>query len=187
MAKALASGNCRLYADREAVFVEPGADDWVTAVHCVDGAGAWHSYAGRAFVLACGAVHTPRLLLASANGHAPDRLDFMAGKSRAILQAIGVERIVEEQGTYYRFASTHVFGTCRMGRDPQKSVVDPYCCSHRWRNLHRRCQRFPELRRRRGSVADDRRPGFALRRHRCRPTWRVIRAAAMAFRSCRSS
>ena len=63
------------------------------------------------------------------------RLEFMARKSREILKASGVEQIFEEYGTYDMFSSTHVFGTCRMGRDPRASVVDPYGRSHRWRNL----------------------------------------------------
>ena len=63
------------------------------------------------------------------------RLDFMAKTARAILEAAGVTELVEEYGTYDAFNATHVFGTCRMGPDPATSVVDPYCRSHRWRNL----------------------------------------------------
>ncbi|MDH3527791.1 MAG: GMC family oxidoreductase, partial [Gammaproteobacteria bacterium] len=63
------------------------------------------------------------------------RLAFMAKTAREILEASGVKELVEEYGTYDYFSSTHVFGTCRMGRDPEDSVVDAYCRSHRWRNL----------------------------------------------------
>ncbi len=63
------------------------------------------------------------------------RLDFMAGQVRAILKASGVDELVEEYGTYDAFSATHVFGTCRMGRDAESSVVDSDCRSHRWRNL----------------------------------------------------
>ncbi len=63
------------------------------------------------------------------------RLDFMAGRVRAILEASGVKERVEEYGAYDAFSSTHVFGTCRMGRDTENSVVDRDCRSHRWRNL----------------------------------------------------
>lgn len=63
------------------------------------------------------------------------RLDFMSGKCRDILRACGVSELFEEYGTYDMFSSTHVFGTCRMGRDPSHSVIDPDCRSHRWRNL----------------------------------------------------
>jgi choline dehydrogenase-like flavoprotein len=63
------------------------------------------------------------------------RLEFMAAKSREILNASGVEKIFEESGTYDFFSSTHVFGTCRMGTDPENSVLDGYGRSHRWKNL----------------------------------------------------
>lgn len=63
------------------------------------------------------------------------RLHFMAETSRRILEAAGVERLVEEYGAYDNFNATHVFGTCRMGSDARTSVVDAACRSHRWRNL----------------------------------------------------
>lgn len=63
------------------------------------------------------------------------RLTFMAEKCREILQAAGTAKPFEEFGTYDTFNATHVFGTCRMGADPRRSVVDPDCRSHRWRNL----------------------------------------------------
>jgi choline dehydrogenase-like flavoprotein len=63
------------------------------------------------------------------------RLDFMAKMSRRILESAGVEKLFEEYGTYDAFNATHVFGTCRLGSDPLTSVVDPYCRSHRWKNL----------------------------------------------------
>lgn len=63
------------------------------------------------------------------------RLRFMAETCRRILDAAGTEELIEEYGAYDNFNATHVFGTCRMGTDPAESVVDPYCRSHRWRNL----------------------------------------------------
>ena len=63
------------------------------------------------------------------------RLDFMARTCREILDAAGVEALLEEYGNYDTFSATHVFGTCRMGNDPRQSVVDRDCRSHRWRNL----------------------------------------------------
>jgi len=63
------------------------------------------------------------------------RLRFMAETSRRILDAAGVEKLIEEYGAYDNFNATHVFGTCRMGTDPRESVVDASCRSHRWRNL----------------------------------------------------
>ena len=63
------------------------------------------------------------------------RLRFMAETCRRILKAAGAETLIEEYGAYDAFNATHVFGTCRMGSDPERSVVDPVCRSHRWRNL----------------------------------------------------
>lgn len=63
------------------------------------------------------------------------RLSFMAQKCREILYASGVEELIEEYGTYDFFSSTHVFGTARMGQNPETSVVNPYGQSHRWKNL----------------------------------------------------
>ncbi|HEB78964.1 MAG TPA: GMC family oxidoreductase [Rhodospirillales bacterium] len=63
------------------------------------------------------------------------RLEFMAGRCRDILKAVGNVELIEEYGSYDFFSSTHVFGTCRMGLDPEASVVDPHGRSHRWRNL----------------------------------------------------
>lgn len=64
------------------------------------------------------------------------RLSFMRQKCREILDASGAGAPFEEDGTYDYFNSTHVFGTCRMGTDPNDSVVDPWCRSHRWKNLY---------------------------------------------------
>ena len=64
-----------------------------------------------------------------------DRLEFMAAKSREILEASGAGELLEEYGSYDFFSSTHVFGTCRMGSDPETSVVDAFGKSHRWKNL----------------------------------------------------
>lgn len=64
-----------------------------------------------------------------------DRLLFMAAKCREILAACGVAELFEEYGTYDTFNTTHVFGTARMGNDPNDSVVNSHCRSHRWKNL----------------------------------------------------
>ena len=64
------------------------------------------------------------------------RLEYMAGRCRELLIASGVDTLVEEYGSYDLFSATHVFGTCRMGRDPERSVVNADCRSHRWANLY---------------------------------------------------
>lgn len=63
------------------------------------------------------------------------RLDFMSRRTREILLASGVKKIIEEFSAYDLFNASHVFGTCRMGSDPEQSVVDRFCRSHRWQNL----------------------------------------------------
>jgi choline dehydrogenase-like flavoprotein len=77
--------------------------------------------------------------LARIHSHLDDtavrRHAFMARKAREIVRAAGVEKIVEEHGTYDMFNASYVMGTCRMGRDPRDSVVDRDCRSHRWKNL----------------------------------------------------
>jgi choline dehydrogenase-like flavoprotein len=64
------------------------------------------------------------------------RIAFMAARCRELLNASGVETLVEEYGSYDLFSATHVFGTCRMGADSAQSVVNADCRSHRWRNLY---------------------------------------------------
>jgi hypothetical protein len=62
-------------------------------------------------------------------------LDFMAKTAKEILKASGAEEIVEEFSAYDFFSATHVFGTCRMGKDAEKSVVGPDLRSHEIKNL----------------------------------------------------
>ena len=53
-----------------------------------------------------------------------DRLRIMRGTIRGILDAAGVDEIVEESGTYDEFGASHVFGTCRMGTSGEPAVTD---------------------------------------------------------------
>jgi choline dehydrogenase-like flavoprotein len=62
-------------------------------------------------------------------------LDFMSKTSKEILKASGAGEIVEEFSAYDFFSASHVFGTCRMGKDPEKSVVGPDLRSHEVKNL----------------------------------------------------
>ena len=64
------------------------------------------------------------------------RLSVMMEKVEQILKAADVEQIIERRSSYDTFASTHVFGTCLMGSNPNQSVVNPNGRSHRWRNLY---------------------------------------------------
>jgi choline dehydrogenase-like flavoprotein len=63
------------------------------------------------------------------------RLRFMARKTHELLAASGASQIFATSSSWDWFGATHVFGTCRMGGDPQSSVVDASGRSHRWRNL----------------------------------------------------
>jgi choline dehydrogenase-like flavoprotein len=67
---------------------------------------------------------------------ATKRIEFMARICREILAESGAKEIFEEFSSYDIFSSSHVFGTCRMGKDAQASVVDAWCRSHRWKNLY---------------------------------------------------
>lgn len=63
------------------------------------------------------------------------RLEFIRKTCHNILEASGTGEVIDEYGSYDMFSSTHVFGTTRMGKNPEDSVVDEFCRSHRWRNL----------------------------------------------------
>ena len=274
--RAIGTGFCSVKADCRVTALEAGASDNISHVTYTDSGGKVHRVSGRVVIVACGAIETPRLLLASKNGYAPDgvgnesgqvgrnfmetlfwfssglheerlgsfrgipvdsicwdyngpdsipgvaggcrfspavaeadlagpinyaqrvaggwgrrhkqemrdafgralvilamgeslpndrsyidldphekdeagiplarihtyvddldirRLEFMSQKAREIVFASGVKKIFEEFSAYDIFNSSHVFGTCRMGIDPEQSVVDQYCRSHRWKNL----------------------------------------------------
>jgi choline dehydrogenase-like flavoprotein len=77
--KAVATGKCTVRADSQVVLLEPGPEDKVTSVQFVDEKGALHAVSGDVILLACGAVETPRLLLASTNRFAPDGLGNESG------------------------------------------------------------------------------------------------------------
>jgi choline dehydrogenase-like flavoprotein len=68
--QALATGNCDLRPLSQAIALETGPHDRITRVRYVDAAGE-HAVDARTVVVACGAVHTPRLLLASQGPSAP--------------------------------------------------------------------------------------------------------------------
>lgn len=62
-------------------------------------------------------------------------LEFMEKTSKDLLKASGANDIVESVSTYDFFSATHVFGTCRMGDDPETSVVNPSLRFHSIPNL----------------------------------------------------
>ena len=80
VAQAQASGRCTVLTGCHVTAIVPGNADRVASLSWVDAAGAEHSLQPRVLVLACGAVHTPRLLLASANSRAPQGLANESGQ-----------------------------------------------------------------------------------------------------------
>ena len=62
-------------------------------------------------------------------------LEFMEKTTKDILKAAGATDVVETASTYDFFAATHVYGTCRMGNDPETSVVDSSLRFHGLSNL----------------------------------------------------
>jgi len=77
--------------------------------------------------------------VAQINSYLPDmeveRLAYATAKAEDILIASGVPKVLERSTTYEQFNTTHIMGTCRMGTDPDKSVVNASQRSHRWKNL----------------------------------------------------
>lgn len=73
------------------------------------------------------------------NSFLPDselrRLRHMKDTIQRVLKSAGISEFIEESGTYDEFGSSHVFGTCRMGDDPNTSVVDAFGQSHVHPNL----------------------------------------------------
>ena len=63
--KAVESGNCTIRTESTVLRILAGKDDRVDGVEYIDKAGALHKATGRAVIVACGAVETPRMLLAS--------------------------------------------------------------------------------------------------------------------------
>ena len=80
LAKARASGKLTVRTECTVTRIEAGAGDRAAAVHCTDAQGQTHRHATPALVIACGAVETPRLLLASAGKHAPAGLANESGQ-----------------------------------------------------------------------------------------------------------
>ncbi len=78
--KAAATGKCTIRTEATVLRVEAGPNDRVSGVLYIDATGKRHNVKGRAVVVACGAVETPRLLLASANTHATEGLSNESGQ-----------------------------------------------------------------------------------------------------------
>ncbi len=80
IAKARATGRLTIRTECQVTRIEPGARDRVAAVHCIGRDGRAQRVTAPVVVVACGAVETPRLLLASADQHAPQGLANESGQ-----------------------------------------------------------------------------------------------------------
>ena len=69
--------------------------------------------------------------------HADDKanMNFMVARQREIIDAAGAKKVWDTGGAREINGSVHLMGTCRMGNDPAKSVVDKYNRSHDVKNL----------------------------------------------------
>lgn len=77
--KAVDSGFCTIRPDCRVTALKAGASDNITEVQYIDDTGAVQSVKGRIVIVSCGAIETPRLLLASKGRHAPDGIGNESG------------------------------------------------------------------------------------------------------------
>lgn len=77
--KAVDSGFCIIWPDCRVTALMAGASDNITEVQYIDGTGAVKSVKGRIVIVSCGAIETPRLLLASKGRYAPDGIGNESG------------------------------------------------------------------------------------------------------------
>lgn len=68
VAKALATGNCKVESGVQVTALEAGTNDRVRAIHATSADGKTLTYSAPRVVVACGAIETPRLLLNSVGG-----------------------------------------------------------------------------------------------------------------------
>jgi choline dehydrogenase-like flavoprotein len=163
IARAIETGNCTLRPESQVIRIEAGAEDRVTEVVYVDEAGAMQRLPVRSVVVACGAVHTPRLLLASESPRAPGGLANESGQVGRNLMAtisfissalhpepLGSHRGVPADATCWDFnapdAIPGVVGGCRLSAGAaQAGYTGPIAYATRvvggWGSAHRAAMR----------------------------------------------
>ena len=77
--KAIETGHCIVKDECRVTGLEAGPSDRITKVEYMDGAGRSHAVSGRVIIVSCGAIETPRLLLASKRRHSPDGVGNESG------------------------------------------------------------------------------------------------------------
>ncbi len=157
LAKATSSGNCAVLAESPVVALEAGIGDRVARVVYADEAGQRRALAPRAVVLACGAVATPRLLLAS-NGLANESglvgrnfMETVFWTSNALHpDKLGSHRGLPADGISWTYnapdAIPDVVGGCRFGPAmAEADLIGPIAYATRvvggWGSAHKRAMR----------------------------------------------
>lgn len=161
--RALATGHCTVLHECQATRIEAGKGDRILRVHYRDTDGSERNVSARKFIIACGAVETPRLLLTSSDSHSPDGLcndEGLVGKNfmETLLwtsvglhpDPLGSHRGVATDGICWDFndpdAISGVIGGCRFNHvTAEANLLGPINYAQRivpgWGRAHRRSVR----------------------------------------------
>jgi len=160
IAQATASGRCRIVPNAHVLRLNAGDRDRVLHAEWVDANGIAHRIAGRAIVVACGAVETPRLLLNSTSAGTTGGLSNESGQvGRNFMEtlawtssalhpdALGSHRGLPSDGICWDFnapdAVPGVAGGCRFTLGMAESdLIGPFNYARRvvpgWGRSHRK-------------------------------------------------
>ncbi len=64
-----------------------------------------------------------------------EMISFMHKITNQIIDASGAKESVRQLSSYDMSLISHIGGTTKMGTDPKKSVLNPFCQSHDVKNL----------------------------------------------------